>query len=160
MDPHASPDPSEVSTAAPDLPPVSRAVAMFTRPAQAWTGLERRAQWWIPALFMMHGCTGLRTRTGAIQRKLLFWAEHLRNLGYVSLLVVSFTPRGIDEVCTGRHMLSPVRDRAEPVPHRRTQQTCDAPDRLAADETSECHSAPSPSQWHSSSATIRSGRMP
>jgi dienelactone hydrolase len=66
-----------------------------------------------PALVMLHGCTGLRTRTGAIQRKIRFWAEHLRDLGYVSLLVDSFTPRGIDEVCTGRHMLSPVRDRAD-----------------------------------------------
>jgi dienelactone hydrolase len=66
-----------------------------------------------PALVMLHGCTGLRTRTGAIQRKLRFWAEHLRGLGYASLLVDSFTARGIDEVCTGRHMLSPVRDRAD-----------------------------------------------
>jgi hypothetical protein len=28
----------------------SRSVAMFTRPAQAWTGLERRGQWWFPLL--------------------------------------------------------------------------------------------------------------
>lgn len=66
-----------------------------------------------PALVMLHGCTGLRTRAGTIQRKLRFWAEHLCDLGYVSLLVDSFTARGIDEVCTGRHMLSPVRDRAD-----------------------------------------------
>jgi dienelactone hydrolase len=66
-----------------------------------------------PGLVMLHGCTGLRTRTGAIQQKLRFWAEHLRDLGYVSLLADSFGSRGIDEVCTGRHMLSPVRDRAD-----------------------------------------------
>jgi dienelactone hydrolase len=66
-----------------------------------------------PALVMLHGCTGLRTRAGGIQRKLGFWAEHLRGLGYVTLLVDSFTPRGIDEVCTGRRLLSPVRDRAD-----------------------------------------------
>jgi dienelactone hydrolase len=66
-----------------------------------------------PALVMLHGCTGLRTPTGAIQGKLRFWAEHLRDLGYVALLVDSFTTRGIDEVCTGRHLLSPVRDRAD-----------------------------------------------
>ncbi len=66
-----------------------------------------------PAVVMMHGCTGLRTRGGAIQGKLRFWADHLRGLGYVTLLVDSFTPRGIDEVCTGRHMLSPARDRAD-----------------------------------------------
>ena len=66
-----------------------------------------------PALVMLHGCTGLRTGTGAIQGKLRFWAGHLRELGYATLMVDSFTPRGIDEVCTGRHMLSPVRDRAD-----------------------------------------------
>jgi dienelactone hydrolase len=62
---------------------------------------------------MLHGCSGLRTRAGAIQAKPRFWAEHLRDLGYVTLLVDSFTTRGIDEVCTGRHLLSPVRDRAD-----------------------------------------------
>ena len=66
-----------------------------------------------PALVMLHGCTGLRTWSGAIQGKLRFWAEHLRDLGYVTLLVDSFAPRGIDEVCTGRHLLSSVRDRAD-----------------------------------------------
>jgi dienelactone hydrolase len=66
-----------------------------------------------PALVLLHGCSGLRTRRGAIQAKLRFWAEHLRALGYVTLLVDSFTPRAIDEVCTGRHLLSPVRDRAD-----------------------------------------------
>ena len=66
-----------------------------------------------PALVMLHGCSGLLTRTGSIQAKLGFWAEHLRGLGYVTLLVDSFTPRAIDEVCTGRHLLSPVRDRAD-----------------------------------------------
>ncbi|HEY7139525.1 MAG TPA: dienelactone hydrolase family protein [Methylomirabilota bacterium] len=66
-----------------------------------------------PAVVMLHGCTGLRTGTGAIQGKLRFWADHLRGLGYVTFLVDSFTPRGIDEVCTGRHLLSPVRERAD-----------------------------------------------
>jgi dienelactone hydrolase len=66
-----------------------------------------------PALVLLHGCTGLRTTAGGIQGKLRFWAEHLRDLGYVALLVDSFTTRGIDEVCTGRHLLSPVRDRAD-----------------------------------------------
>ncbi len=66
-----------------------------------------------PAIAMLHGCSGLRTRTGAVQAKPRFWAEHLHGLGYVTLLVDSFTTRGIDEVCTGRHLLSPVRDRAD-----------------------------------------------
>jgi dienelactone hydrolase len=66
-----------------------------------------------PALVMLHGCAGLRTRQGGVQSKPRFWAEHFRDRGYVTLLVDSFTPRGIDEVCTGRHVLSPVRDRAD-----------------------------------------------
>ena len=66
-----------------------------------------------PAIAMLHGCSGLRTRAGAVQGKPRFWAEHLRDRGYVTLLVDSFTTRGIDEVCTGRHLLSPVRDRAD-----------------------------------------------
>ena len=66
-----------------------------------------------PAIAMLHGCSGLRTRSGAVQAKPRFWAAHLRDLGYVTLLVDSFTTRGIDEVCTGRHLLSPVRDRAD-----------------------------------------------
>jgi dienelactone hydrolase len=66
-----------------------------------------------PGVVLLHGCSGLRTGSGAIQAKPRFWAEHLRDRGYVALLVDSFSPRGIDEVCTGRHMLSPVRDRAD-----------------------------------------------
>ena len=75
--------------------------------------LQPRGAGPFPAVVLLHGCSGLRTRAGAIQAKLRFWAEHLRGLGYVTLLVDSFTPRGIDEVCTGRHILSPVRDRAD-----------------------------------------------
>ena len=66
-----------------------------------------------PAIAMLHGCTGLRTPSRGIQAKPRFWAEHFRDRGYVTLLVDSFTTRGIDEVCTGRHLLSPVRDRAD-----------------------------------------------
>lgn len=66
-----------------------------------------------PAIAMLHGCTGLRTPSRTIQAKPRFWAEHFRDRGYMTLLVDSFTTRGIDEVCTGRHLLSPVRDRAD-----------------------------------------------
>jgi dienelactone hydrolase len=66
-----------------------------------------------PALAMLHGCSGLRTRAGVVRAKPWFWAEHFRDLGYVTLLVDSFRTRGIDEVCTGRHLLSPVRERAD-----------------------------------------------
>lgn len=45
---------AEMHTAAPDTPapamsPLSRMVAIFTRPAHAWGGLQR-VQWWIPLL--------------------------------------------------------------------------------------------------------------
>ena len=66
-----------------------------------------------PAIAMLHGCSGLRTGSGAIRAKPRFWAEHFRDLGYATLLVDSFATRGIDEVCTGRHLLSPVRERAD-----------------------------------------------
>ena len=66
-----------------------------------------------PAVVMMHGCSGLMTRSGKMRSNARFWAEHLRDHGYVALLVDSFTSRGIDEVCTGRHNLSVVHDRAD-----------------------------------------------
>ena len=33
--------------------PLQRAAAIFTRPAAAWSGLETRAQWWVPMLIML-----------------------------------------------------------------------------------------------------------
>jgi hypothetical protein len=39
------------SVAAPS--PWSRAIAIFARPASAWAGLDRRAQWWFPLLLMV-----------------------------------------------------------------------------------------------------------
>jgi hypothetical protein len=43
---------------APDVPtttlsPFERLVFVFARPAQAWSGLESRAQWWFPLLLML-----------------------------------------------------------------------------------------------------------
>jgi dienelactone hydrolase len=62
---------------------------------------------------MLHGCGGLLTRSGKIRVTTRFWAEHFRDHGYIALLVDSFTSRGIDEVCTGRHALSAVRERTD-----------------------------------------------
>ncbi|PYM65754.1 MAG: dienelactone hydrolase family protein [Candidatus Rokuibacteriota bacterium] len=66
-----------------------------------------------PAVVMLHGCGGLWTRARAVQAKPAFWAEHLAARGYVVLLVDSFGPRGIDEICTGRRSLSTEKDRAD-----------------------------------------------
>lgn len=37
----------------PQLSPIERAIAVFIRPTQAWTGLRERAQWWFPFLIML-----------------------------------------------------------------------------------------------------------
>ena len=37
----------------PTLSIVQRIVAVFANPAEAWTGLETRAQWWIPLLMVL-----------------------------------------------------------------------------------------------------------
>jgi len=66
-----------------------------------------------PAVIMLHGCGGLWTRAKAVQAKPAFWAAHLAARGYVVLLVDSFGPRGITEICTGRQSLSTEKDRAD-----------------------------------------------
>lgn len=54
-----------------------------------------------PAVVLMHGCGGLYSRsTGQISSKMRFWAEFLRERGYVALLVDSFRPRNLEEICT------------------------------------------------------------
>jgi len=46
-----------------------------------------------PAIVMLHGCSGIiRTELG--------WAVELQKMGYVSLVVDSFRPRGHREICT------------------------------------------------------------
>lgn len=37
----------------PSLSPPARVIAMFVRPAQAWTGLRRHVQWWIPFVLVL-----------------------------------------------------------------------------------------------------------
>jgi dienelactone hydrolase len=46
-----------------------------------------------PAVVLMHGC-------GGIQPGNELWATDLTRWGYVTLLVDSFTPRGLKEICT------------------------------------------------------------
>jgi hypothetical protein len=43
--------------------------------------------------------------SGKIGAKMRFWAEFLRDRGYVVLLVDSFRPRGLDEICAKRNAL-------------------------------------------------------
>ncbi len=60
-----------------------------------------------PAAVLMHGCGGLHSRsTGNIAAKMRAWAEFLREQSYVVLLVDSFGPRGLEEICTQRGKLN------------------------------------------------------
>jgi len=58
-------------------------------------GPERRR----PAIVLMHGCGGMRDRSGALTARHRDWAERFASWGYVALLVDSFTPRGTGPIC-------------------------------------------------------------
>jgi dienelactone hydrolase len=58
------------------------------------------------AVVLMHGCGGLYNRSGAVASKMKFWAGFLRDQGYVAVLVDSFGPRGLDEICTKKKALN------------------------------------------------------
>ena len=53
-----------------------------------------------PTVVMLHGCGGLYSKSGRGSARHLDWALTLREQGYAVLMVDSFGPRGIDEVCT------------------------------------------------------------
>ena len=53
-----------------------------------------------PALVFLHGCGGLLNAKGQIQPRETDWARHLVGLGYVVLMVDSFSPRGITRMCS------------------------------------------------------------
>jgi dienelactone hydrolase len=65
-----------------------------------------------PAIVLMHGCGGLYGRPGRLAPRHADWAGRLRGQGFVALLVDSFTPRGVQELCTVRNRpLQPGRER-------------------------------------------------
>lgn len=53
-----------------------------------------------PAVVLLHGCAGLYNKGGRVSARHLDWALTLRDQGYAVLMVDSFGPRGIDQVCT------------------------------------------------------------
>ncbi|WP_255542429.1 dienelactone hydrolase family protein [Azospirillum sp. INR13] len=53
-----------------------------------------------PAVVMLHGCGGLYARNGRVSPRHVWWATHLQRQGYEVLMVDSFGPRDVDEVCT------------------------------------------------------------
>ena len=54
-----------------------------------------------PAVVLAHGCAG----NNSVER---VWGPTLRAWGYATLVIDSFRPRGIQEVCTGGQMLAPL----------------------------------------------------
>lgn len=66
-----------------------------------------------PAVVALHGCGGLYARRGDLGARHRDWAERLARAGYVVLFPDSFTPRGLDELCTRRDRpIRPGRERA------------------------------------------------
>lgn len=64
------------------------------------------------AIVLMHGCGGLRERSGRVAPRHADWAQRFHSLGYVALHVDSFTPRGVPELCTTRNRpVQPGRER-------------------------------------------------
>jgi dienelactone hydrolase len=53
-----------------------------------------------PAVVMLHGCGGLYARNGRLTGRHEDWSRALRDEGFVTLLVDSFTPRGLKQICT------------------------------------------------------------
>ena len=53
-----------------------------------------------PAVVLMHGCGGLLTAAGRLSSRETDWAALLASEGYASLMVDSFTPRGITRMCS------------------------------------------------------------
>jgi dienelactone hydrolase len=54
-----------------------------------------------PAMVILHGCSGIGPHDRA-------WARELASWGYVVLLVDSFRPRGVDEVCNRGKIVPPL----------------------------------------------------
>jgi dienelactone hydrolase len=53
-----------------------------------------------PAAIMMHGCGGAYARNGKLGERHRMWGEYLAMHGYIAMLLDSFSPRGIKELCT------------------------------------------------------------
>lgn len=68
-----------------------------------------------PAIVLLHGCGGAYDKSGKVNARHAGMADYLNEQGYSALLVDSFTPRGISEICTQRISERAIRpaDRAE-----------------------------------------------
>lgn len=59
-----------------------------------------------PAVVMLHGCGGAYSKAGSLNPRHQMWGDYLARLGYFTVMLDSFTPRGITQICT-----TPLRDR-------------------------------------------------
>ena len=65
------------------------------------------------AVVLLHGCGGLHDGKGRLVPRHDDWGRRLRDHGWVALLVDSFTPRGVREICTAKtRPVEPGRERA------------------------------------------------
>jgi dienelactone hydrolase len=53
-----------------------------------------------PAIILMHGCSGLFMVEGPMNQREVDWAERFAAQGYVALVIDSFRPRGVKEMCS------------------------------------------------------------
>ncbi len=53
-----------------------------------------------PAAVLLHGCSGMFAKNGRLNARQRYWDDTLRNAGFVTLHVDSFSPRGVKEICT------------------------------------------------------------
>jgi dienelactone hydrolase len=53
-----------------------------------------------PAMILMHGCSGLWMVEGPMNTREVDWAERFAKMGIVALVVDSFTPRGVKNMCS------------------------------------------------------------
>ncbi|MFD1627235.1 dienelactone hydrolase family protein [Azospirillum griseum] len=67
-----------------------------------------------PSVVLLHGCGGLYAKsTGRVAARHVWWATMLQQQGYAVLMVDSFGPRGVTDVCSGPLKDRPVRSGME-----------------------------------------------
>jgi len=64
------------------------------------------------AVIMLHGCSGMLTKSGKLKKRPTFWSKWLVERGYLVLLADSFSARGVNSICKTRDRpVTPDRDR-------------------------------------------------
>ncbi|MBT0571021.1 dienelactone hydrolase family protein [Curvibacter sp. CHRR-16] len=90
--------------------PLSHSVQIASAPLSSAPQALRGTLYWpdnhdastppIPAVVMLHGCGGAYTSQGKVSTRFAMWGQLLAQHGYAALLVDSFGPRGLREICT------------------------------------------------------------